>query len=199
MEWHWTRAKERAALLVAEDRETDERIAEACRVSRRTLTNWKIAPEFRERVAEHVAAFRAAIREQGIAILENRVAALQDRWKRMQRVIDERAQDPELAEVPGGTTGLVVHQVKAVGKGEDFQLIDLYQVDAGLLAELRAHEQQAAKELGQWSERVNQQVTGSLTVGTMNLDNCDEAELRERLARAAASLLPVGPDALREG
>lgn len=31
---------------------------------------------------------------------------------------------------------------------------------------------------------------GTITVGTMNLDNCDSDELQRRIARAAAALLP---------
>ena len=37
--------------------------------------------------------------------------------------------------------------------GEAAEVIDVYQVDTGLLRELRELEQQAAKELGQWTER----------------------------------------------
>lgn len=152
-EWKWTKQRERAAALAAADRLTDREIAQQININPRTLGRWKSAPEFAERIARLVAEYRAAVRRHGIAILENRVAALQDRWQRMHQVIEERSADPDMAEVPGGQTGLVVHQVKGVGTGDAFQLVDLYLIDTGLLAELRAHEQQAAKELGQWTER----------------------------------------------
>jgi hypothetical protein len=60
----------------------------------------------------------------------------------MRRVIDERAAWADFADVPGGTTGLLVKDYK--GKEAD-QLV--YKVDTGLLGELRGHERQAAAEL----------------------------------------------------
>lgn len=44
----------------------------------------------------------------------------------------------------------------------------------------------------------NQEVTGTLAVGTMNLDSADETELRRRLADAAQALLPAGPESVRD-
>jgi hypothetical protein len=72
-----------------------------------------------------------------------RVQALQNRWDKMRRVIDERAASPDFADVPGGTTGLLCNDYK--GKVADTVV---YKVDTGLLAELRGHERQAAEELG---------------------------------------------------
>jgi hypothetical protein len=46
-----------------------------------------------------------------------------------------------------------VHKLKSVGGGEYAQMVDEYEVDAGLLKELRAHEEQAARELGQWTDK----------------------------------------------
>lgn len=75
----------------------------------------------------------------------------------------------------GGKTGLIVHNVKGVGKGDDFQLIDLYEVDTGLLREMREHEKQAAQELGDWTERV--QHDGALSIRYVNdWRNADETE-----------------------
>lgn len=142
-----------AARLVAEDEQSDEAIAAACGVTRATLHNWKQRPEFAAKVEEHRRAWDDAIKAEGIANRKNRIAAANDRWRKLQQVIAERAVDPRMADVPGGTTGLLVHQVKSVGFGENNQVIDEYVVDTGLLAELRAHEKQAAQDLGQWSER----------------------------------------------
>jgi hypothetical protein len=44
---------------------------------------------------------------------------LQNRWDRMRRVIDERAASPAFADVPGGTTGLLV---RLQGQGRDQHL-----------------------------------------------------------------------------
>jgi hypothetical protein len=149
----WTAKREKAALLVAEDRISDEAIAEEVGITARTLDYWKQHTEFAARVADHVEAMRKAVLTKGIADRVNRVAALDLRWEKMKTVIAERAIDPRMEEVPGGTTGLLVHQIKGIGKGDDFQVVDEYRVDDGLLRELRAHEEQAARELGQWVER----------------------------------------------
>jgi len=65
----------------------------------------------------------------------------------MRQVIKERAESPEFAAVPGGKTGLLCKDLK--GRRDT----PVYKVDTGLLAELRAHEQQAAQELSQWQTR----------------------------------------------
>jgi hypothetical protein len=149
----WTRKTERAALLVAQDDLADRAIGAACGVTERTIERWKQHPEFAARVQEHRDLWREAIKARGIAERQNRVDALNDRWHRMRQVIEERAEDAATARVAGGSTGLIVRDVKGVGKGEDFQLIDIYSVDTGLLKELREHEKQAAQELGEWSEK----------------------------------------------
>lgn len=160
--FQWSTRTETAALLVAKDEQPDQVIADQLSIGRRTLARWKLQPEFQSRVQEHREVWRTEIKAKGIAERQNRIDALNDRWRRMQTVIEERAEDPSLARVPGGSTGLIVHDVKGVGKGEDFQLIDLYGVDTGLLKEFREHEKQAAQELGQWSEK--SEVSGDLLI-----------------------------------
>lgn len=151
--WAWSARKELAALRVAEDQQPDTAIARECGVVERTLERWKRHPVFAARVQAHVERLREVALKRGIARREKRVAALDDRWQRMQRVIAARAADPEHAAVAGWQTGLLVRQVKGVGGGDDFQLVDQFAVDTGLLRELRAHEEQAAKELGQWVDK----------------------------------------------
>lgn len=149
----WDETREQAALLIAQDELTDTKIAENLGVARRTLGSWKENPEFSERVQSHLNEIRAYIRSHGISIIENRVAALQDRWERMKRVIAERAESPEMQDVPGGKTGLLVRQLKKVGAGADAEMVEEFAIDAALLKEMREHEKQAAQELGQWSDK----------------------------------------------
>src|SRR5450759_3596687 len=96
----------------------------------------------------------------------------------MRRVIDERAAWADFADVPGGTTGLLVKDYK--GKEAD-QLV--YKVDTGLLGELRGHERQAAEELGQWKthheeRRVIDASPAAITLATLltgeELDSLEE-------------------------
>jgi hypothetical protein len=146
----WTRRTEQAALLVAEDQLTDDAIAARLRINKVTLERWKQRTDFRARTQEHVAAFREAIRVRGIAERQNRINALNDRWTLMQRVIEARAADATMTGA-GHETGLLVRTYKP-GK---FRVVEEYRVDAGLLAELRAHEKQAAEELGQWTKKTD--------------------------------------------
>ena len=54
----WTGQRERAALLLAEDELSDEKIAEHVGIGSRTLWRWKTYPEFTDRIAEHVRCLR---------------------------------------------------------------------------------------------------------------------------------------------
>lgn len=154
--------------MVAADALPDEQIAARLDVSRQTLANWKKHPAFMDRVEEHLTAARAAIKALGIANRQNRVDALNDRWSKMQTVIAERAADEssgayethedadgnkERIVAPGWKTGLLVRTEKQIGAGERAVHVVEFAVDTGLLRELRAHEEQAAKELGQWEDK----------------------------------------------
>jgi len=111
-----------------------------------------------ERITELQAAISKSLVVQAITIKEARLRAVNDRWLKLQQVIAERASDPNMQEIPGGKTGLLAHDQKGVGAGAAAEVIDVYEVDTGLLKELREHEVQAAKELGQWSEKA--EITG---------------------------------------
>lgn len=109
-----------------------------------------------------------------IAMRDGRVSAQTDRHRRLTQVIAERAKEMgscrrcghaeaehpyqgvrpdgsinECAEyrgIPGGATGLLVGKLKPTG-------IE-YQIDTGLLSELREHEKHIAIEMGQWQENI---------------------------------------------
>ncbi|MCX6022370.1 MAG: phBC6A51 family helix-turn-helix protein [Chloroflexi bacterium] len=152
-DFKWTTRKEDAALLVAEDKLSDEKIAASCGVSDKTLRRWKADPAFRERVDQHLQAWREAIKAKGIAERQNRVDAANDRHQRLQRIIDARAEDADMSGVPGGDTGLLVRQMRGIGKGDDFERVDEYTVDTGLLDAMLKLEKQVAQDLGQWVEK----------------------------------------------
>ena len=106
----------------------------------------------REAIDEQIAE----IERRGIAIHQNRVDALAERHRLLERVIAERAEEMS-AETPGGGTGLLVRRFKVTRQG----VLHEYAVDTGLLGELREHEKQIAQELGEWVDK--QQVDGSTT------------------------------------
>ena len=148
----------RAAQLWAEDELTDGAIAQAIGVNRSTLSRWKRRPAIQARILAISEQIAGSLIELGIADRQNRIGAYRDRWQRCMTIIEERAATEPPSEgapgdVAGWSTGLMVHTVKGVGKGDNWHLEHLYAVDAALLAELRAIEKQAAQDLGQWLDK----------------------------------------------
>lgn len=78
---------------------------------------------------------------------------LNDLHQRMLQVIEERALSPDLASVPGGKTGLVTKTLKGIGKGDDFQVVEVYEVDTSTVGKICDLQKQVAEELGQWVRR----------------------------------------------
>ena len=82
-----------------------------------------------------------------------RVAALQKRRDRLRagldRILDQR--DADMADLPGGASGLLVRDYK--GKKADRLVTRIDPGVVSLFAELRGHERQAAEELEQWKAR----------------------------------------------
>lgn len=143
--------KARAARLVAEDNLTDEAIAEQAKVTRRQLTNWKRESAFRQAVAEHIAQITQQILSEGIARVDKRLAAKQDRWRRLQRAIEEQANNPQVRDQPGGRSGFLFYREIPTRFGQ----IEEYTLQTGVSAEMRALEMDAAKEAGQYVERLH--------------------------------------------
>lgn len=171
----WTRVTQSAAQAVADGRESDVEIIARFNVAERTFYNWRKHPDFVARVAGLVERTRLALQERGIAVKENRVDALVARQKLLLQVIAARAIEHSAA--PGGATGLLVMQVKGIGRGLDFERVEEYAVDTGLLHEMREIEKQAAIELGEWEERVTNTIEGTLP----------DADLARAIAALAAA------------
>jgi hypothetical protein len=157
-------------------------------VGTRTLGQWKEHPHFMARVEGHINEFRRRVRLRGIAILENRVAALQDRWDKLKQVIKERGESSEMQTVAGGKTGLLVRQLKKVGAGADAEMVEEFVLDAALLKEMREHEKQAAQELGQWSDKHEHDHGGAVQIefDLTKLTNDELDFLRKIRERATA-------------
>lgn len=147
--FHWTEERKKAAQLVADRNLTYIEIAAECGVVRETLYEWRQDPEFIDRVKFLKDEYKRQVLSLGIANRFKRVERQNDTWKRLQKVMQERGEDPTMAEVPGGTTGTIVRQLKGIGKGDDFQIVEEYAIDTGLLREIARVEDMAAKELGQ--------------------------------------------------
>ena len=140
---------EQAAQLIAKGELGVGAIAARLGIAELTLYRWRKDPEFAARVDVAIEEQKAAIRRRAIGWVERRVDRLNTTWLGMQQVIKERALDPSMEAVPGGQTGLLSRDVKAVGA----EVREVYKVDVGLIKELREHEKQAAIELGQWEQK----------------------------------------------
>lgn len=149
----WTSRSRKAAQLVAENELTHVAIADAVGISRMSLYRWLNNTAFREAVADLAGVIRNAVMQEGIANKVRRMQALNEAFDKTEQVINERAADPDLQNVPGGKTGLVVRQQKMIGSGFSATTVDEYFVDAALLRERRETLKQAAIEVGDWTEK----------------------------------------------
>src|SRR5258707_1040751 len=111
-------------------------------------------PKVRARIRDLKTAIAAKLINYSVREKNTRLEALQSRWEKLNRVIEQRAVAPELQQVPGGDTGLVVRT--RVGN------YNVFAVDIRTLRELRAIEEQASRESGQWMERVESTVNINL-------------------------------------
>ncbi|HLV78743.1 MAG TPA: hypothetical protein VKT32_00635 [Chthonomonadaceae bacterium] len=165
--WVWTANKERAAALVAADELADEAIAAEVGIAPRTLRNWKTRTEFAERVFEILEATRQECLKFGVASRAERLARMNRRWEKIHKIIEERAaaarqwtEEHGKPEAPGMEEGLLVRQIRSVGKGESARLLTEYAADGGLLKAALDIEKQAAVETGQWQEKRAYEVSG---------------------------------------
>lgn len=151
--WTWDENRRLTAQLIAEGELSDAQIGERVGVARSTIWQWRQVAEFMAGVDAEIHAADRALQRRRISRVEQRVAALNDRWLRLQRVITARSTDPNCLRGAGGDTGLLAHKVRMIGSGENAMPVDEFEVDTGLLKELREIEKQAAIELGQWEEK----------------------------------------------
>jgi Helix-turn-helix of insertion element transposase len=158
--------QEKAAQLLAEGRYELGEIAEKIEVDRVTLYRWRKDPEFAARVEEISREFAAAALKRGLARKEYRVNTLANLHSKLQEVIEERAADPVLANIPGGQTGLIVQQFKVSGE----TVIPEYAIDTGLIKEIRAIQEQVAKELGQLVEKKEMKIRSLEDLSDEELD-----------------------------
>jgi len=154
-----------AAVLTAEDDLSDEKISETVGTTRTTLNRWKLLPLFNDAVSGHAHELERRMLRLAIARKRDRLKILDSLQSKIMLVIDARS--TQYPDVPGADTGLLVgqlKQVKHISIGKDSTETRQedqweYSADTGLMRELRATQEQAAKELGQWSEK--KEITGA--------------------------------------
>ncbi len=164
-----SKEREKAALLVAEDKLTDEQIASKLGIHKVTLERWKQRPEFRTRVQEHKDKWARALEAKGVASKELRVDVLNDLHESLRKLKAERAVSPLMENVAGGGTGLLVAEpilVKVYSSDgeegtEDETLTPIkqsriaykYALDKALVQSILDIQKQVAQEMGQWDPK----------------------------------------------
>jgi phage terminase small subunit len=111
-------------------------------------------------VQQAIQAWREEAKQTAITDMAHRLNVLDSIEAKLLDVMDARATQYAGSQVIGGETGLVVKRYKMVGAGESAMLVEEYEVDTGTIRELRAVHEQAAKEMGQWTEKHD--VSGSI-------------------------------------
>lgn len=167
--FEWDERRERAAILVAQGELGITEIARLCGIDRDTLWTWRKSPIFNARIAQCTEAFRDEMLRVGIAAKTARIASLQDRHLRLQRIIEERAAaamaDPEARDIPGASSGLLMKQQKVSGSGRNAVLLEEWVFDSALMREMRSIEEHVARELGQWQPEAGNNVAIKLYAG----------------------------------
>ncbi len=158
--WKWTKKRELAARLVAEDELPDCEIAQKVGVSQPTIYVWRAKPEFMARVDELVAAYRKQIRITSIGLVENRIARMDRELELLKQVEAERARvygaDRFRDAIPGGDTGLIVikrYQRIADPMTGRTQNVPITAMDTAVQYAEMAILKQAAQDLGQWGKK----------------------------------------------
>jgi hypothetical protein len=146
-----TPRQRKAAQLIAADEMEDQQIAALVGVTPRAVAAWKIRDDFKAEVNRILAAYNEKIQRRGIALRMKRVERLNDLHERSVQVIEQRAQDPALAGVPGGNTGMVVKSYRNIVNPKTGKLVGapVHEYDTGIVRSILDIEKQAALELGQ--------------------------------------------------
>ena len=151
--FEWTPQRERAAQLIAENELELVEIAAAVGVQRMTLYRWRNADEFAGRVADLQGQIAASALRQTIGKKHRRIQYLQELMERQRAAMDARAAraaaDPDAP--AEAATGLF--ESKTVMSASGKTKTD-WKFDAQLVREYRQTLEQAARELGQISDKV---------------------------------------------
>jgi len=187
--WHWNETRELAAQLLSDGRYSYDQIGKKVGRDPRNVKRWAARPEFKARVAEHVAKFQAEISKTGLALKSGRIHALKCEAARVLRVYRQRSEDYATATVrdpakeggvttfriPGGDTGLVIPVPKAGGEM-------LYAVDTATMGRYLAVLREIAIEQGEYKQKIEH--SGAVQVDLSMLTDEEFAQLK-RLSAAA--------------
>jgi transposase-like protein len=141
--------REQAAQLISEGQYEYGEIAEKLGVDRKTLHRWRNDPRFVARVDHLSREFSESTKQLAIRRKDYRISVLNRLHTKLVNLIEQRAADSTVKDAAGGDQGLIVKQFKVSGDNQ----VTEYVFDRAVLQELRAVQEQAAKELGQLTEK----------------------------------------------
>src|SRR5262245_45875308 len=113
----WSHQNEMACQLLAQGQLPHALIAESVGIHPDTLSTWQRNPIFQAKLQEKIERFRNEREAFGIASRTERIAQLNERWRKMQEIILARGAAPDMANVPGGKTGLLIKTLRVIGTG----------------------------------------------------------------------------------
>lgn len=157
--------KDIAAVLLAEDELTDQEIADAVGVSRRSIGKWKSDPDFMALVGNHKGQIIADALKLPSAKVHERVRNLNNIAEGILKAFALRAEryaltadTPEEAArsifgsttPPEAATGLFVARSKIAANGKT---VTDYELDTAGIKSLESVYMHIAKQLGQWTEK----------------------------------------------
>ena len=150
--WVWTPQKYKAALLVAENDLSQEKISVEVDVARETLRRWIAEPEFQQQVGDYIGEIQAGMLKLSIAKKHVRLKELDTLKQKLFTVLEERGEELD-GQSGGAGTGVIVKRIKAVGTGQNQTIVEEFEVDAGTIKTIMSLHEQAARELGQWVDK----------------------------------------------
>lgn len=177
--FQWTPQRQEAALCVAEGM-SYHKISKRISVPGNTIRGWVYHKQFKQVVEILRKEIREEILNHGVAQRLQRIRRLNNAWEGLQDVIESRktfyeqrrsdvTAEDTYEDIPGVETGLVVTEHKIIGQGPNAREVIHHKVDTAILSELREIEQQAAKELGQWTEKSELTIVPKAYIG-LDLD-----------------------------
>lgn len=147
-----TKQKVKAARLVANGDMSYAAIGREVGATKSAVATWATHdPLFRARVQQFLDSDNAEIERQGVSSRVHRIRTLNNLYKKMNTIIEDRAAftNGVVEQEPGWETGLLGRKTTTNGRNVTVEFF----TDTNLTRELRDVMVQAAKELGQWTEK----------------------------------------------